>query len=197
MQKWHRIAWVCGLTPLITGLVFFIAWLSTRQNGLVFAGLVMIYPLLLMILAGFAALVMFVRTAKRENRPYLLKSLRILALLLVNFPAAGGMAAVTHHIMSVFTVIFINSADAPTGAITLKDPDNRQFSIAPLAPHSSAEQKFHFQGEGSVTYRIEPDRADSGGQARSGILFPYVTTALGGYARLIIKPGGDIAVDEP
>ena len=65
LNRLHRVATVCGATPLFLGTAIFVGWIVTRSTWLVVAGVVTLYVGLAVVAAGVVALALSCWTAFR------------------------------------------------------------------------------------------------------------------------------------
>ncbi|RYD85106.1 MAG: hypothetical protein EOP84_03525 [Verrucomicrobiaceae bacterium] len=95
MQNSYRFALACGAVPLVTGILFFLAWFITRLDVLTqVAGLVIVISLFL-VLAGCVALTRFAWQALRSPdlpRDRVWKAIIIAGTVLsLNLPVIAGL----------------------------------------------------------------------------------------------------------
>lgn len=191
MNRWHRIAFICGLLPFLAGTTIFAVWLLTRLDWLILAGYFTIIIGLLLFVGGLVSIFVATRKAKQQATPYKRKNLLILVVLLLNFPVAMGMASYALHLMTIYDVLIINELEKPIDQIVFTDPVGKNYPIYDVPPHSQTHHEFNFDGEGSVNYQIKSTTIE-----QSGILIGYITSSLGGHVTVKISSDGTISVNE-
>lgn len=187
MVAWsHRVSLICGLFPIITGTLVFIAWWVTRDSGLMAVGAATIVWGLALFLVGFISLVIYIRKAqiaRFENWRF--KALVAGSILIANFPLAAGYIAVAIYLDSVHTIFVDNVSAKNIDQVIFIDPRNSRYEFGSVAVDEHREEQFHFGGEGTVTYEVWSD-----GVVQSNVLIGYISAGIRGCARLEIGMDG-------
>lgn len=192
-MKWLKIALGCAVVPLITGIMIFLLWLSTGWGWLMLVGLFTLLGGGLLFMAGFAALLVFVRHARSIGVPYKRTFYRALGMLLLNFPVAAAILGYVGYIIFGHFVTVANFSTHPV-EVKLTDPvfsAPRTLTFGTVAPGEDETKRLTFKGEGTVNYTVTLN-----GKTESGMLIGYVTGGDGGKVTLIIQPDDTITVVE-
>jgi hypothetical protein len=177
---------MCGLLPIITGTLVFIAWWITRDPALGAVGVATIVWGLALFFVGCVSLVIYIRKAqiaRFENWRF--KALVAGLILIANFPLAAGYIAVAIYLDSVHTVSVENLSANTIDRVTFIDPRNSRYEFGSVAVDEHREEQFHFGGEGTVTYEVSSD-----GVVQSNVLIGYISAGMGGCALLKIGMDG-------
>lgn len=149
-----RLTLFCGLAPLLSGTLLFLAWGITRASWLMLAGLITIYSGLALFVIGLISLIVYTlnaRAMRLEN--WVRRAAAGGAILVGNFPAAAAFVGAAIYIMSTYTVIVENGSNNTIERITLIDPARSRHEFGSVAAHERREEKFHFGGEGECVLR--------------------------------------------
>jgi heme/copper-type cytochrome/quinol oxidase subunit 2 len=111
MNKWYRLGLLCALLPLLTGTGIFVAWINTRENWLMGAGIYTITGGLILFVVGMVSIFLMVRIARKQSSPYKKKTALLACLLLINFPIAMGMTHYYLNILSEYKVLIVNNSN--------------------------------------------------------------------------------------
>jgi hypothetical protein len=188
MNKWYRIGLVSALLPLVMGTGIFVAWVFTRQDWLMSAGIYTIAGGLILFVVGVVAIFFIARLAKKQGLPCKKKLIILTCLLVMNFPVAMGMTFSALDILAEYKVVIVNNSTESV-QIVFSDPMGNNHAVPDVSPHSKTQMIFHFEGEGAVMYQMTSKTLD-----RSGTLFGYITNGVGGKAVLEIQEDGLIKV---
>jgi hypothetical protein len=191
MNKWYRIGLTSALLPLVTGTTIFVAWLFTRQDWLMGAGMYTIAFGLILFVFGLVAVFFIARNAKKQGQACGKQIVLLICLLAVNFPVAMGMTFYALDIKAEYKVVIVNHS-SESAHIVFSDPMGKNHTLPNVAPHSKTQTVFNFEGEGSVNYHVTSKTID-----RSGTLFGYITHGTGGSVEveLVIHEDGRIKVN--
>ena len=181
MNKWYRIGLISALLPLVMGTGIFGAWVFTRQDWLMSAGIYTIAGGLILFVAGVVAVFFIARLAKKQGLPCKKKIITLACLLVANFPVAMWMTFSALDILAEYKVSIINNS-TESAQIIFSDPTGKIHAVPDVSPHSKTQMIFHFEGEGAVMYQVTSKTFD-----RSGTLFGYITNGMGGSAVLEIQ----------
>lgn len=188
MVKWYRLGLISALLPLVTGAVILVAWLVTRQNWLMMAGIYTIICGLILFSMGVVAIIVIARLAKKQGLPCKKKIILLTCLLLLNFPVAMGMTHYALNILSEYKVLIVNNSNESADIIFF-DPAGKNYAVTDVSPHSKTQNIFHFEGEGPVSYHVKSKSFD-----RAGTLVGYNTPGVGGGAVLTVQENGLIKI---
>ncbi len=182
----YRISLICGLVPLLTGTVVFIAWWVTRDSGLMAVGSTTILWGLALFLIGFVSLAVYVRKARiTQIEKWRLKAFVAGSILLANFPVAATYIIVAIYLNGTYTIIVNNVSATAIDQLTLLDPVQSRYEFGPVAVNEQREEKFLFSGEGPVMYELSFDN-----YVRSDVLIGYISFGLGGCVLFTIDDKG-------
>src|SRR5712691_7569882 len=110
----HRLAALFGSVPLSLGTAIFLIWLVARWDWLMFAGAIVLYGGVAMVVAGALGLAhgcwVASRTPGAWRRGLWRSTLGCAGLLLVNVPVAAGIIAAAIAIMTRYTVVVSNTS---------------------------------------------------------------------------------------
>jgi hypothetical protein len=193
--NWLKIARLCALFPLFTGVFIFGLWLLTYWDWLMLAGWFTVLGGLLLFLAGSIALLLYVRQSKKTQTPYARNTWKTGGLLLANFPVALAIMGYVGYLMFGYWITVANHSPQPV-EVTLTDPlfvpGPETLPFGTVAAGASETKRFQFKGEGSVKYIVR--FAD--GHEQSDVLIGYVTGGSGGKATLTVEQDGTITAKE-
>ncbi len=191
INAWYQIALLCGLFPLIFGIIIFISWFVTGAHWLELAGLINIVVGLCLFCIGIFFLGIYLYKAKQSNIDnYLKHSLIPLLILIINFPIAIVAINAATYIESISIVQIENHSEHNITNFRLMAGDERH-KIGFIPKHGEAKDKFHFKHEGSVHYSFVMDEKN-----HEGIMFGYVTHGMGSTAIMVISDTGAVNVEE-
>lgn len=189
MNIWYKLTLSCGLTPLIAGSVIFIAWLSTREDWLVLAGMYNLMLGLALFTCGLIFLFTYGQKELKDGRAYPIKrSLISLGILLFNFPAAALALYSADYIVNTSTATVVNNSPFEITDLILSEK-NLGYPFPPIASGQEVTEKFHFKYEGAVNYKLSLN-----GAAKEGVMFGYVTGAMGENATMVISRNGAVEI---
>ncbi|MGB4100481.1 MAG: hypothetical protein WBK91_01030 [Alphaproteobacteria bacterium] len=181
----------CGLLPLVVGSGLFVAWAALRHDWMLYAGLLLIPVFLLLIVFGFVTLGLHVRQCRQALTPYVRRSLFAAALLFSNIPVGIALTCFVLDLREIYIVHLQNNSTRSAADIIMTDPLGAEFPVDPLPPAAHAEHRLRFAGEGQVAFRLSLD-----GVTKTGTLFGYITSGMGGQAFLTIETDGHIVISE-
>ena len=192
MNRAFRIALICGVLPLLVGVSLFLVWLITRWDWLMMAGIITLYAGVAVFFIGAIALVRFCwlafRTPDLPRRRLWLSTLGCAALLLLNFPVAGGITASAISIVTRYTVIVKNTSQQPfSNVLVFGGGCKADFGTIP--PGGVVQRSFWIQHDGELALS-----AVSGSTTHSKIIDGYVTNSSGSRTTVTINSDGTILV---
>ncbi|MEX0717892.1 MAG: hypothetical protein WD066_14960 [Planctomycetaceae bacterium] len=175
----YRVALWCGALPLTVGASIFLLWLLAGWTWLMVAGGCLLVAGPLVVLVGFAALGRgwwMERSAPPDTRRHSWRSSALVAaLLLFNFPVAGGIVVAAIAIVSRYTIVVVNQSGKTLDDVVLEG-GGRVVRFDPIPADASASRNVWFSHDDN-----ELDfRAMSGTTPVTGTVLEYVTDSLGG-----------------
>lgn len=179
MNRTLRIAFWCGAAPLALGVAIFLLWLLAGWTWLMVAGGCVLVAGPFVVLVGFAALWRdwwMDRSARPDTRRHSWRPLVLVAaLLLSNFPVAGGIVVAAIAIESRYTIVVVNQSGKTLDDVVLEGGGRVvRFDAIPAGTSASRIVWFSHDDE-------ELDfRAISGATPVAGTVQEYVTGSLGG-----------------
>jgi hypothetical protein len=194
MNRAYRIALFCGATPLIVGSSIFVLWFFARWEWLKLAGAGTLVAGALSGLAGVALLSWSYAQAREQpeltHAQAILATLRGLALLFVNFPAAAGILYAVEVIETAYAVEVQNQSAQPLDSVRVYG-GGCDISFGVIPPHGAARRTFWIKGDGTLAVQVK--RASDSAEA---IVEGYVTNGLGGRSVVIVSPSLSVSVRE-
>lgn len=191
MNRYGKIALGCGLFPLATGSLIFIAWWVTRAETLMIAGVGNLYLGLILFSTGLTFLFLYVYHARRvPKKDYKIKAGLILFVLLMNFPVAHGIIRSVSYIQNTSVVRIKNQTNTAIESLSLIER-GKVYKIGVLGPLQMLEREFHFLSEGSIQYRFFRKKSKV-----EGILIPYVTQGFGRNSELTITDANEVVIND-
>jgi hypothetical protein len=192
LNRLHRVATICGATPLFLGTAIFIAWLGFHWNWLIIAGVVMLYVGLGAVTAGGVALALSCRIALRTpavpRRRVWLAAIGGTGLLLANFLVAYGIMWSVIALVTRYTVTVHNTSPVRLDRVRVLG-GGCDASYGSILPRGSARRSFWIRQDGGLVFR-----AFGGDSALEQTIEGYVTPNLGGRMRVTVQPDQTIAV---
>lgn len=192
MNAAYRIALFCGATPLAASALLFLLWIATKWNGLISAGVVIIYSGLALLAIGAMALLCYGWLAFRQRdlpRKKIWGAIAsATALLCAQFPVAWGTAGAIVAIGTRYTVLVRNDSAQPLQHVLIYGP-GASAAIFSIPPHASAERSLWFQGDGELRFEATRDNAKI-----NGTIAPRVTREQTGRAEVLVNAAGQMTV---
>ncbi|THB69721.1 MAG: hypothetical protein D6B27_00140 [Gammaproteobacteria bacterium] len=188
MNRWYKLSLVCGLTPLITGITIFTAWLPTKANWLELAGIYNIAVGFILFICGIIFLGIYIKQIKKEEKPSRKRIAISLTILLINFPAALTAIYTAGYIMNISTVTIENNSPFSITEITFTERDISH-KFPPIKPNRKISRYFHFINDGAVHYSCIINNS-----AKEGILFEYLSGGMS--AEVTVNKDGTIKISE-
>ncbi len=157
MNRPFAIALILGAVPLVAGFAVFAAWVVSRWEGWIAAGLAIVGLGTLAVLAGLVALVFAFDRFRGEAR---LSSAGVAGrmacgagLLLVNFPAAIAVMLAVIRLEERCVVVLTNDTDEVARGGTLSWPGDAAH-VAEWSPGERRRFAFWCAGEGPIELHL-------------------------------------------
>ena len=195
----HRSAWVwywaavaCGVIALGGGVGIFLLWFVSRWTVWMVAGMAWLKVGLLLFAFGCVFLLIFILTTwehagisrRRRNGA----SLAAGAVLVSCFPVALGIVAAVHVLLSMCVVHIHNRSSAPLEDISFVGYNNT-YEMHDVRAERRRTCRLYYPGEGDVVLH-----ATLRGKPVEAMVFGYVTTGMGGQARVVVYDDGSVNV---
>jgi hypothetical protein len=189
MSIWYKLAMASGLAPLIAGVGIFAAWLVTRADWFMGAGIYNLMAGLVLFFCGLVFLLVYGLGERKSGNSFPKKQTLIaLAILLLNFPTAAVVIYAVKYIVSTSSVTVLNMSSFVVTDMVL-NAGLRSHPFPPIASDQEVTESFRFKYEGAIVYKLSVD-----GSVKSGIIFGYVSDGMGESATLVIKSDGTIQI---
>ena len=189
----YIITIITTLTPLLTGLGVYAAWLVTDNPNLMLLGVFLLPLCMLFLIIGCVSLLFAARLFRKLDTPQRGRKIMLAAAcLLLNFPV--GIAIIWHadYRTSFVEIKIFNQTQQTLNDISIIDPQGTVQTLPAVLPGETVAHDLSLRGEGSVYYRMTLS-----GESREGILIGYITSDLRPHgASIAIHEDGDIATDE-
>lgn len=192
MNRALRIAIACGILPLSFGVWIFLAWLVTRWDGLMAAGLFTLYVGVGLFLIGAVAVGVFcwrgARSTHMSRRRLWLTSVACAVLLLSNFVVAGWIIATVIDIKTAYIVTIENETAEPLRDVRVSGGGcDVDFGVIPSG--GRVQRTFWIQREGELEFR-----AVGGTTVYGEVIDGYVTNSMAGETSVTVKLDGTVAI---
>jgi hypothetical protein len=191
LNRAYLVATICGAAPLVLGTAIFIAWLVTRRDWLTIAGFALLYCGLVVFAAGVIALARFcwvaLRTPGIPRRAVWLSTFGCAALLLANFPVAGGIIWAANTIATRYTVVVHNASSQRLDGVRVFG-GGCDASYGSIPPGGTARRSFWIRQGGVLDFR-----ASSGNNALGGTIDDYLTR-YGGHRTVTVQADQTISI---
>ena len=192
MDRTFRIALLCGLLPLLVGVSLFVLWIITGWDWLMVGGFFTLYGGLASFLIGAIALARYCwaacRSADPQGRKWVPAALACAALLLSNFPTAGGIIATVIAIETRYSVVVHNASQHALSDVQVYG-GGCEADLGTIPPGGLARRSFWIKRDGELEFR-----AVSSSITHHMIIDGYVTNGIGGRAEVVVEPNGSISV---
>jgi hypothetical protein len=178
IERSLRVPLLLGAVPLLMGTGIFIAWVVTEWTGWVLAGLGMV-------LVGFASVVSGVVLLTRRfvlTTPHVL----VAVVLMINFPAAAGIAWTAFCIMTQYRIVVYNLATAPIENVAITVATTaKTIPVGRIEAGASVTRWLAAEGDGdlALTGQLMGRALQSEGDS-------YVTNSSGGLKRIEVGSDG-------
>jgi len=187
-----NIPFLLGVVPLTAGLSIFLVWLATDWKWLPLIGIATLYLSFGSVLAGLAWLGVWILKMRRSrDRPragLTRQTIVVAAVLVVNFPVAGGILWTAHSLATRYTVTIRNRSSAAIQSAALNG-GGVSLEIGRIAPGGRITEKFHIVHDGTLVFSWE--QSDRKLQV---IVDDYVTKGWGGHKQIDVSTAGLIEV---
>jgi hypothetical protein len=186
MNRFYKIALLCGFVPLLVGISIFLLWLVVRWRWLAVAGFFTICGGFLLFLAGVIALACFCwaefRKPNANRRRLAFAVLGCAGLLLSNFPVAGGIVATVFAIHTRYTVVIKNASELPLENVQIRG-GGCDCDLGSIPPEGDANRSFWIQHQDILRFH-----AICGTTTYSQIIDDFVCLNGGGFATVVVNP---------
>jgi hypothetical protein len=187
-----RLAQICWIAPLSTGVLTVAAYAVTFAQPLVFLGLGILVAGGVMFGIGAVCVTIFRWLLRRcdpdERALWSRRASVLLGLLVLNIPAAIACASAGLYLSSRVLLTLVNETSAPITDVTLASP-GQLMRIDRLAPGERRRFLLAANGEGQMTFQ-----ATQNGTALSGVAIGYVTQ--GARSTVRFTPSGPAVRDQ-
>jgi len=178
MRTSLKCALVFGVAPLASGIAIFLAWVLSRADWLMMAGIITIYVGVCSVAVGAVCLAIYLWKSWRSRtvlrRRLLWHAIAILALYAANFVGASAAVAGVFFLESRYTVSVVNESNIPLQAAKLEG-GGVEVSLGDMPSGVTVKRSFFIEHDGELvltgihgTRRIE------------ATVDGYVTNSLGG-----------------
>lgn len=177
VERFYRIALLCGALPLIVGIGIYILWLVTEWDPLMVAGIFTIWGGLACVAIGFVCAAIYavkLRATGASPSPIARRVAKPLGLMLLNLPVALIIFSLAWTTITRYELRLTNDSDAVIARFGMVAPGVEEV-FDNVRPGESRSVGVHFEGDGSFKYE-----AEIGGVASAGLIEGYVTHNLGG-----------------
>jgi hypothetical protein len=192
MNRSYRLALICGALPLLGGISIFLLWLISRWEWLMLAGVFTLYGGVAVFCVGVFALARFCwsafRTPELPRQRLWLSTLGCAALLLSNFPVAGGIIYGALRIETQYTVMVRNGSQHPLNGVRVFG-GGCEADFGTIPPGGSVRRSFWIQHDDQLEFR-----AVSGATMHAETIDGYVTNSLGGHTTVVLNPDATVSV---
>jgi hypothetical protein len=193
MKASLKAAIACGAAPLLTGVAIFIAWVATRADWLMAAGVIVLFAGVSAVACGVVCLAWYVWGAWRSQSVpdgrLACQTIAVLGLFLTNFLAAraavwGGLAIHTRYTVSITnrSAVPLESARVEDGGVSI--------SLGTIQPGATVKRGFWVEQEGELFLR-----GTQGGETVEAVIDGYVAPNLGGDATVGLEADGTVSVE--
>ncbi len=182
-----RIAKVCALLPLISGILVLALWLATKWNWLQLAGLLVLMGGGFLFLVGVIALILYEIAQPAKEWTELLSwspTTKWALILMLNWPAAFGCIIVAETISGRFQLEVHNESAEVIDEILIFGTGSVECheTLGPISGGGMDKMSFWLNGEGSVQYRVK-----IGDALQEGTLIGYVSSGPGEQVSMTIR----------
>jgi len=192
MDRTLRVAVLSGLLPLLIGVSLFVLWIITRWDWLMLAGAILIYGGLASFVIGSIALVRYCwaacRSADPPRRKWVPSALACAALLLSNFPTAGGIIAAVIAIETCYSVVVHNDSQQSLSDVRVYG-GGCEADLGTIPPGGHAQRSLWIKRDGELEFR-----AVSSSTTHQVTIDDYVTSGIGCRTVVVINPDGTVSV---
>ena len=192
-MKWsYRVALICAVVPLITGVSIFLFWVVTRWDGLRSAGICTLIAGAAAFLVGIIELACYgeiaFRTPNVPARQVRFSSLVCGLLLFSNFPVAAGIVVAANAIDSCYTVVIHNHSQKSLERVGVFADGGCEADFGTIPSGETVQRSFWILGDGELEFR-----AVSGSTPKREIVDDYVTHDMGGHTTITCNSDGTVS----
>lgn len=192
MNRWLQIAVVCGATSLTIGITIFLAWLLTRWNGLMMAGILTVYGGVGVVAIGAVSVAVFVwkslRAGQAPRKQVVRRAVAVGSLLLLNVVVAAIIIASVTYLETRYVVTVVNASSAEVRSFVVTG-GGVTIDVGMLPPGAEAHRVFFIKHDG-----VLKGEGVQGERRIEGVIEGYVTHGMGGNMLVKITPSGTLDV---
>ena len=190
MKASLKVALFLGVAPLVTGMVIFAAWVLSRAEWLMAAGVITIYVGMCAVAVGAVCLAVYLwqswRSKAIARRRLVCQAIAVLGLFLANFLAAGGAAFAAIVIDTRYTVSVTNQTNVPLESARIEG-GGVDIPLGIIAPGATVKRSFRIEHDGKLVLK-----GAQGTKILEATIDGYVTNSLGGDKIVIIESNGTV-----
>jgi len=192
MTNLYRISLILSSTAisLVGALLFF--WLSVQPTWINNVTTPILLGASVLTLAGLIAAISLFKKAKRlRSQKNLSKSLKPIALLIINIPLIIITYSVTHYVEITHTITITNNATKPLKKFFFANGTDKYF-IKPIEPGQKYTKALIFTQDDKITYTF-----NIGNKILSGTVFDTVDLSKGAFAKIRVLKTEKVLVELP
>ncbi len=184
MKRLYKISLICGVAPLVIGVIIFLAWYFTLWDKLLLLGIFTIYGAFTMVIIGIICLAIYLLRQFRINHSFsrniIKQGLFSGSILFANFPVAVIIVILVIKIATTFTVVVTNKSGAIIDNFVLTGP-GVNINMGQIVPNENAKHSFHVAHDGVLKFKARQKDNEI-----EGIVESYVTSGMGGKKLIIV-----------
>lgn len=192
MNRAYRVAVVCGIIPLVFGVLIFVLWLITRWKWLMLAGVYAILGGIVLFIIGAISLSYYcmlgLRNPKLPSQRVFISTLAGYGILFSNIPFAIGIVVAAVAIETCYTVVVHNASPMSLDEVRVIG-GGCEAEFGKIPPGKVSRRSFWIKGDGELVFR-----GVCGDTAYMETIDEYVTNNLGGHCKVTINPNGTASV---
>jgi len=152
MKWWLRIALLCGALPLVAGLSLLGLFCFFDSNDLMVFGVLTLFVGSGLFVAGMLCLIVYTWLGSRAGVDYGWKAMLVMALLIVNFPAAGSCIVAGVKIDDArYRVHVFNRLDVPVTSCRFIGPRVDE-DLGAVEADAYEQTWFFVRGDGQIRF---------------------------------------------
>ena len=191
MKTLLKVAWVASAAPLVVGSGIFVAWLLTRKDNFIPAGLVTIFVGLGSVAVAVVCLAIYLRrnwhSVEVSRQRLMWQATALISLILLNFVAAAGFVVAAVMIDTCYSLSITNQGNEPLRNVRVS-VGGFGVDFKDIPAGGTAKRNFWIEGEGALILT-----ALRGEQEIEGMVDGYVTPGMGGkIVKVIVDPQGEV-----
>lgn len=185
---------ILGIVPLSAGLSIFLLWLVTDWRWLPIIGLATLYLGFGSVVAGLGWLGIWIwkrgYSGNWPKGPLLGQVIFVAAVLLINFPVAGGIVWTASFLMTRYTVTIGNHSTAAIQSAALSG-GGVSLEFGSIPPGARITKGFQIVHDSTLVFSGEQN-----GRKLEATVDSYVTHGAGGHKEIDVSTGGSIEVQD-